>query len=117
MEQGQDLFKAVLEKHFSPALAAQMLSFNHLFQELLTQIPEKSFPLLDLEAGYWQELFLLWQRFMVKSGVEADAEFLKEYRRIHLGYFQRLLKVSDQLNTEKLQSVLKELTVTAVTIA
>ena len=58
-------FAKLLEKRIPPASLYQMIYFNQIYQKFLRHLMGKPEKLLDLQLLYWQELFFLWQRFML----------------------------------------------------
>jgi hypothetical protein len=93
----QSLFKS-LEKHFPPESALQMIQFNLIYQKFCHCFVSHTEKVASLQALYWQELFLIWQRFILSEGQTLSNQqelthFMKDYYALHARHFEGLFKL------------------------
>lgn len=120
-------FDKLLGKKIPAASLFQMIYFNQIYQKFLRHLLGKPEKLVDLQLLYWQELFFLWQRFMLtQSEVPEDKRFqgeawlqnplfhlIKDFYLMHVRHFQALLPLAEGLDaktTQQIQFYLKQIT-------
>ncbi len=132
-DKSQFFFSKLLEKRIPPAALFQMIYFNQIYQKFLRHLLGKPEKLVDLQLLYWQELFFLWQRFMVtqpeapasQEGAPEDKRFqgeawlqnplchlIKDFYLLHVRHFQALLPLAEGLDaktTRQIQFYLKQI--------
>lgn len=99
-QKSQPLFKS-LERHFPSSSALQMMHFNVIYQKICQNLAMYTEKVASLQALYWQELFLIWQRLILNEAVKNKKDltlFMKEYYILHMRHFGGLLKIADNLN-------------------
>jgi polyhydroxyalkanoate synthase len=113
-------FGKLVEKRIPPASLYQMIYFNQIYQKFLRHMMDKPEKILELQLYYWQELFFLWQRFMLTqpedSGAAtapADKRFqgevwqrnplfhlIKDFYQMHVRHFQALLPLAEGMDAK-----------------
>jgi hypothetical protein len=88
---------------------------SHFFQMiqryllLLQQLLRKPEQLRHFQWLYWQELSLLWQRFMLAKEKEDIQKansifgFTQEFYRLHIRHMHDLLKIAEKLDAKAIQ--------------
>ncbi len=132
-EKSQQLFAKLFETKIPPSALFQLFYFNQIYQKFLQQLMTKPEKLLDFQLLYWQELFFIWQRFMMEQPQEAEEEkkpvdksfsgknwqqnpvfhFIKDFYLLHVRHFQALLPLAEGMsekNKQQLEFYFKQIT-------
>lgn len=119
-------FSQLLEKKMPPSSLFQMLYFNQIYQKFLRHALSQPEKLLNLQLQYWQELFFLWQRFMLTQsetvkeeprpqgdkGFESELwqrfpllHFIKDFHLMQSRHFQALVPLAEGLEPKTRQQI------------
>ena len=114
-DKSQLLFNKLFEKKIPASAVFQMIHFNQVYQQFIKHLLAKPEKLLNAQINYWQELYFLWQHFMLnKQYDESKPEakdfqfkdwqenpafhFIKDFYQLHVRHFQALLQMTEGLD-------------------
>ncbi len=113
-EKSRSLFHSILKKRLAAHTVDVMMQLNESYQKCCQHLAHKADKLASLQALYWQELFLIWQRFALNQSWEASSlaqqqaaavQFTKGYYLLHARHLEALVKIADNINDEHLKQI------------
>lgn len=133
-DKSQLFFRQLFGKRIPPSSLFQMMHFNQVYQKFLQKLLTKPDKLVDHQLLYWQELFFIWQGFMLNDRENHSDEaarahdrhfkseawydhplfnLVKDFYLLHVRHIQSLLPLAEELDEktrQQIQFYLKQIT-------